>query len=71
MDCDFVDQGCNGGFLTTPLLYYAFVGGNEESCYGPYVSGETGDKSKFCFITNWSCKSYRASLTSITILTNP
>lgn len=71
MDCDFVDQGCNGGFLTTPLLYYAFVGGNEESCYGPYVSGETGDKSKFCFITNWKCKSYRANLTSITILTNP
>ncbi len=42
VDCDFVDQGCNGGFLTTPLLYYGTIGGNDEQCYGPYVSGETG-----------------------------
>ena len=71
MDCDFIDQGCNGGFLTVPFLYYTAFGAVEESCYGPYISGDTGKPSKFCFLTDWSCKAYRADFFSINIMTNP
>lgn len=71
VDCDLVEMGCSGGFLTTPFIYYSLVGGNTEDCYGEYVSGKTGARSKTCFLTKWSCKSYRAKLTSIKWLMNP
>lgn len=71
VDCDYVDHGCMGGFLTTPFIYYSLVGGNTEDCYGEYVSGKTGASSRFCFLTKFACKAYRAQLTSIRWLMNP
>jgi cathepsin B len=71
VDCDYADHGCGGGFLTTPFIYYSLVGANTDECYGEYVSGKTGKSSKFCFLTNWQCESYKADLFSIRWLMNP
>lgn len=71
VDCDRMEMGCNGGFLTTPFIFYSLVGGNTEDCYGEYVSGKTGARSKMCFLKKWACKSYRAQLFSIKWLMNP
>lgn len=71
VDCDLIDHGCQGGFLTTPFIYYSLVGANTDDCYGEYVSGKTGSASRICFLTKWSCKAYRAKLTSIRWLMNP
>ena len=71
VDCDPVDHGCMGGFLTTPFIYYAAVGATTDECYGDYVSGKTGKASQSCFLTKWACKSYKASLFSIKWLMNP
>lgn len=71
VDCDFVDHGCMGGFLTTPFIHYSLVGANTDECYGEYVSGKTGKASKFCFLANWRCQRYKADLFSIRWLMNP
>ena len=71
VDCDYTDMGCNGGFLTTPFIFYSLVGANTDECYGEYVSGETGAPSGFCFLKKWSCQSYKANLFSIKWLMNP
>lgn len=64
-------MGCGGGFLTNPFIYYSLLGAQTDECYGEYVSGKTGQASKFCFLKNWKCKSYRTKLTSIRWLTSP
>lgn len=71
VDCDYLDHGCNGGFLTTPFIYYSLVGANTDDCYGEYVSGKTGQSSAFCFLTKWQCKAYKADLFSIRWLMDP
>lgn len=71
VDCDWVDHGCQGGFLTTPFIHYGLVGANTDECYGDYVSGHTGQASKFCFLANWKCQRYKADLFSIRWLMNP
>ncbi len=71
VDCDLVEMGCMGGFLTTPFIYYSIIGASEESCYGEYISGKTSKRSRFCFLKKWSCKSYRTKLLSIRWLTSP
>jgi cathepsin B len=71
VDCDFSEMACSGGFLTNPFIYYSLLGANTDECYGEYVSGRTGGRSKFCFLTNWSCKAYRTNLFSIKWLKNP
>lgn len=64
-------MGCSGGFLTNPMIYYSLIGAQTDSCYGEYVSGRTQKRSKFCFLKNWKCKSYRTKLFSIRWLTSP
>lgn len=71
VNCDLLDHGCAGGFLTTPFLYYALVGAQEESCYGPYTSGTTGGRTESCFLKKWQCPVIKANLSSIKWLTTP
>ena len=71
VDCDLMDHGCAGGFLTTPFIYYSLVGANTDDCYGEYVSGKTGQASAMCFLTKWSCKAYKSKLFSIKWLMDP
>ena len=71
VDCDLLDHGCNGGFLTTPFLFYSIVGANDEGCYGAYTSGNTGKRDRACFLHKWGCKRYTTQLTSIRWLTSP
>lgn len=71
VDCDYSEMGCNGGFLTNPFIFYSLVGGNTDDCYGEYTSGKTGKASRFCFLKNWKCKSYRTKLFSLRWLTSP
>lgn len=65
VDCDMIDMGCNGGFLTNPFLYYATVGAQTEECYGPYTSGKTGGRSRSCIIKDWKCPVRKASITTL------
>lgn len=71
VNCDYLDHACNGGFLTTPFIYYALVGAQEESCYGEYNSGNTGDRTEVCFIKKWNCPVTKASINTIRWLTTP
>lgn len=71
VNCDLMEMGCNGGFLTTPFIYYSLVGAQDESCFGEYKSGETGKRTGFCFLKKWSCPVVRAKLFSIRWLTSP
>jgi len=71
VNCDYLEMGCNGGFLTTPFIYYSLVGAQDESCYGEYESGKTGGRTGFCFLKKWSCPTVHADLFSIRWLTNP
>ena len=58
-------MGCQGGFLTNPFVYYSLVGAETDDCYGEYTSGQTGKRSRFCFLKKWGCKTYRTKLWSI------
>ena len=71
VDCDLADHACNGGFLTTPFLFYSLVGANDEGCYGAYTSGKTGKRDHLCFLHKWGCKRYMTDLFSLRWLTNP
>jgi len=42
VDCDKVDQGCNGGNTETAFEYVTKAGGLDEESSYPYVSGGTG-----------------------------
>lgn len=71
VDCDFSEMGCNGGFLTNPFIFSSLVGLQTDDCYGKYISGDTGKASKFCFLKNWKCETYKTNLFSIRWLKNP
>lgn len=71
VDCDRLEMGCSGGFLTTPFLYYAVLGATTDECYGEYNSGKTGQRDQSCFLTKWACPAYRTNLFSIRWLMNP
>lgn len=71
VNCDYLEMGCSGGFLTTPFIYYSLIGAQDESCFGEYKSGETGGRTSFCFLKKWSCPVVRANLMSIKWLTSP
>lgn len=72
VDCEVVTGfACAGGFISTPFIYYALVGAQEESCYGAYTSGETGDRGEFCLIKKWTCPVFKTDLFSLKWLSSP
>ena len=72
VDCEVLTGfACSGGFISTPFVYYAAVGAQEESCYGAYTSGDTGERGELCLLRKWSCPVFRADLLSLRWLASP
>ena len=71
VDCDLLEMACYGGFLTTPFLFYSLFGAQTDECYGPYVSGDTHKRSRYCFLKKWNCPVRRANILSLRWLITP